>query len=379
MKIGVLREKKPQEYRLPVVPAGAARLLERGHSVMVEAGAGNGAGYADAAYRQVGATIGDSAQQVHRESDLLVKVKEPIAEEFHLYRPDRTLFCYLHSETRPQLVDMLLEKRITAIAFENVRLPDGRFPLLAPMSVIAGQQAILQGMQFLCNHRGGVGTSLVAYPGLEAPRVLVLGAGPAGLHAARVAAALGADVALFEIQAERIEQVAPQLPANVRILQGLSVPLEPYLFQADLVVNAATVPPACDQHLIERPMLKKMKPGTVIVDVTANLKGAVATVDRYTTHDEPVWEVDGVIHYAVTNIPATVARTASQALAMAVLPYLMELADQGPERALAENGALRSGLTAIRGRLTWHEAGRYQDRPWVPPDQALRDSSGSPA
>jgi len=375
MKIGVLKETKPEEYRVPLVPAGAAALIERGHSVWVQAAAGVGAGFADEAYRQAGAELVATAADVYAAADLLLKVKEPTPPEFAGFRTGQALFCYLHSETRPQLVDLLLERQLTAIAFENVRASDGSLPLLAPMSIIAGQQAIVQGMQFLCNHRGGVGTSLVAYPGLEPPRVVVLGAGVAGWHAALTAAGLGAEVALFEIDLERIRQIAPGLPANVRVLHSLSVDLEPYLVRANLIVNAATVPPASDRHLIDRSLLKRLQPGTVIVDVTANLGGAVETIDRYTTHDDPVWQVDGVIHYAVTNIPGTVARTASRALAMAVLPYLLELADLGVPRALLENPALCSGLTAIAGRLTWQEAGRMQDRPWIEPERAVREMS----
>lgn len=373
MKIGVLKETKPEEYRVPLVPAGAATLIERGHSVWVQAAAGVGAGFADEDYRQAGAAIVASAADVTTAADLLLKVKEPTPPEFAGFRTGQALFCYLHSETRPQLLDLLLERRLTAIAFENVRAADGSLPLLAPMSIIAGQQAILQGAQFLCNHRGGVGTSLVAYPGLEPPRVVVLGAGVAGWHAALTAAGLGAEVALFEIDLDRIRRITPHLPPNVRVLHSLSVELGPYLARADLIVNTATVPPASERHLIDRSMLKRLQPGTVIVDVTANLGGAVETIDRYTSHNDPVWSVDGVIHYAVTNIPGTVARTASRALAMAVLPVLLELADLGVLPALRENPALCAGLTAIAGRLTWHEAGRMQDRPWIEPERAVRE------
>lgn len=371
MNIGVIKETKPQEYRVSVLPIGVKQLTAGGHTVTVEAGAGAAAGYTDKDYLAAGARIAERPDEVYDRADLLMKVKEPVPDEFDRFKTGQGLFCYIHSETRPALVDMLLEKRITAIAFENIRLTDGSFPLLAPMSVIAGQQAILQGMMFLCNHRGGIGKSLVAYPGLERPKVVVLGAGPAGSSAARVAAALGCEVSLFELRLDRIERISLELPPNVKVLHSLSVDLEPFLRDAHMVVNAATVPPDSPTHLIDRKMLKKMKKGSVIVDVTANLKGAVETIDRYTTHGDPVFVVDDVVHYAVTNIPGTVAQTASQALAMAVLPYLSEIANLGMIGALEADPALLAGLTTIDGTLCWRQSGTYQNRIWSTPEEAL--------
>lgn len=371
MHIGVPKETKPQEYRIALLPVGVKQLTHRGHTVVVQKQAGLRAGFPDDEYRRAGARIAESASEVFADSELIVKVKEPIDTEYHFFREESTLFCYLHSETRPTLVDLLLNRRLTAIAFENVTLPDRSAPLLAPMSIIAGQQAVLQGMQFLWNHKGGIGKSMVRYPGLATPRVVVLGAGQAGLQAAKVAAALGADVAVFEISLARIQQVAPELPANVALLHSLSTALEPYVCEADMVINTATIPPNIEDHLIDREMIGKMRTGSVIVDVTANLKGAIETIDHYTTHDDPVWEVEGVIHYAVTNIPGAVAHTSSQALSNAVLPYLIELADHGPLSAMRNNPALLNGLTAVSGSLTWHEAGKFQNRDWSPPAEAL--------
>lgn len=371
MFIGVPKEIKPEEYRTALLPEGARQLTQLGHSVLIQRGAGAGAGYSDEDFELAGARTVPKAEAVFREAELIVKVKEPIESEYGLLRDGSTLFCYLHSETRPALVEVLLSRRITAIAFENVKLEDGTFPLLAPMSIIAGQQALFQGMQFLWNHRGGIGKSMVSYPGLEPPRVVVLGAGQAGLHAAKVAAALGADVAVFEINAARIQSIGAQLPANVHLLHIQTVALEPYVRKADMVINTATIPPNSSDHLIDRQMLGKMQKGAVIVDVTANLKGAVETIDHYSTHDEPVWEVDGIVHYAVTNIPGTVARTASQALSSAILPYLMELAERGSVAALQDNAALLQGLATISGILTWHQSGRLQNRNWCSPENAL--------
>ncbi len=372
MHVGILKEIKPQEYRVAVVPENVSELVKAGHQVTVQCGAGVGAGFSDETYRKAGARLVETAAEVSQAADLLVKVKEPVEEEFGIFRTGQILFCYLHSETRPKLADMLLEKRLTAIAFENVRESDGSFPLLRPMSVIAGQQAVLQGMQFLWNHRGGVGKSLVAYPGLETPVVVVLGAGEAGRQAARVAGALGCRVHVFEINQRTIRLFSETAPSNVHLHNPNVVDLAPYVTTADMVINTATVPPQSDRHLIDRNLVRRMKKGSIIVDVTANLRGAVETIDRYTTHTDPVWEVDGILHYAVTNIPGTVAQTASQALALEVFPYLRVLADHGIPEAFRRHPPLLEGATAINGLLTWHEAGTFQKRPWMPPHEALK-------
>jgi alanine dehydrogenase len=268
---------------------------------------------------------------------------------------------------------MLLRKRITGLAFENVRSPDGDRPLLKPMSIIAGQQSVLQGMQFLYNHRGGTGTSLVTFPGLTPARVVVLGAGHAGMAATRVAAALGAHVELFESDVDRIHERVRQLPPNVSICHSGTVSIREAALQADLVVHATTIPPNSKTKLIDRDTVRGMRPGSVIVDITANLNGAIETVDRYTTHQDPVYTVDGVIHYVVSNIPGTVARTSSQALAMATAPYVDALTDKGIRAALRTDSGLLASLTCIDGILTWHEAGDMLDRPWRPPADVIGD------
>lgn len=372
MHVGVLKEIKPQEYRVAVVPANVSELVQVGHQVTVQSGAGVGAGFSDENYRKAGARVVTTAVEVSEAADLLVKVKEPVEEEFGVFRSGQILFCYLHSETRPKLVDMLLQKHLTAIAFENVRESDGSFPLLRPMSIIAGQQAVLQGMRFLWNHYGGVGKSLVAYPGLDTPVVVVLGAGESGRQAAQVAAALGCRVHVFEINQRTIRAFAENAPKNIHIHNTNVVDPAHYVTAADMVINTATVPAHSERHLIDRNLVRRMKKGSVIVDVTANLRGAVETIDRYTTHTDPVWDVDGVIHYAVTNIPGTVAQTASQALALEVFPYLRALADHGIPEAFRRYPPLLEGVTAMNGVLTWHEAAEFQQRPWMPPQEAIK-------
>jgi len=371
MIIGIPREIKAQESRVALPPATAAALIRDGYPVAVQAGAGAAAGFTDEQYAAAGARLVDSAAALYAAADLVVKVKEPLEPEFGFFRPGLGLFCYLHSETRPALVEALLRARVTGIAFENVRRSDGSLPLLAPMSVIAGQQAILQAAPFLCNHHGGRGISLVAYPGVERARVVVIGAGNAGLEAARVAAALGAEVALFEASPARLQALAGLLPRGVHLHDAANAPLAGHVRRADMVVHATALPPNSPEHLIGRDLVRSMQPGSVIVDITANLRGAIETVDRYTTHDDPVYRRDGVVHYVVPNIPGTVAHTASQALAMAAAPYVAMLARHGLRAALLHSPELRAGLTCIDGALTWHEAGSYLGLPWTPPGAAL--------
>jgi len=348
--IGILKEIQAGEYRVAVVPQGVRHLAAKGHQVMVETGSGVQAGFPDADYLEAGAQILPGPDAVTRNAELIVKVKTPEPSEYNLFRDEQALFAYLVPESHPGLVDMLIKRRMTAIAFEKVRDDNGGFPLLWPMSLIAGQQAVLQGMQFLCTHQGGPGISLVAFPGLEPPRVVIFGAGQAGMSAAKTAAALGADVFVFEKNPGQAVKAAARLPANARVFHIESVSPEPYVLQADMVINTATVPPDAPKHLLDRKTVKKMKKGAVIVDVTARLRGAIETVDRHTTHKNPVWDVDGVTHYAVPNIPGIVPHTASIALGMAVLPWLAELADRGIAEALAGNIALRRGIVAFGGR-----------------------------
>ncbi len=371
MNIGVLKEIKQDEYRVALTPSGAATLISRGHNIFVETGCGDRADASDTAYEAVGATVMESARSVSENVDILTKVKEPQPEEFHVFREVQTLFSYIHSETRLPLIEMLLEKRITGIAMENVRTDDGRFPLLEPMSIIAGQQGVILGSQYLQAPNGGNGVSLIRFPGLKPANVVVLGAGPAGEAAARTAAGLGSNVLLTEISADRIRYLAPLLPGNVTLIHANSPDVYDAILTADMVVHTTTIPPNSNYHIITRDMLPKMKRGAVIVDVTANLGGGVETIDHYTSHSDPVWEVDGVIHYAVTNIPSAVAATASRAFETAHLPWLMQLADTGVVRSLQANPPLQRGLTSFNGTLCWHEAGTMQDLPWKDPEDVI--------
>ena len=372
MRIGVLKEVKADEYRVALTPDGVAALIGRGHEVYVQAGAGVHADGSDTAYEAAGATVLPDAHAVSLQSDLITKVKEPQPEEFSIFRDGQILFSYVHSETRLPLIETLLNKKITAIALENVRTDEGRFPLLEPMSIIAGQQGTLIGGEFLHSRHGGKGVSLVRFPGLPPANVVVLGAGPAGEAAARTAAGIGASVVMSELSQDRIRHLMPILPANISLVHASSPAVAEAILRADLIVHTTTIPPNSDYHIIPRAMLKEMRPGAVIVDVTANLCGGVETIDRYTTHSDPVWEVDGILHYSVSNIPSAVAATASRAYENAHLPWLIQIAAKGAETALRENPALLRGLTSMEGTLCWHESGTMQGLEWTEPEQFMK-------
>lgn len=371
MNIGVLKEIKQDEYRVAITPDGASTLISRGHNVFVETGSGNSADASDEAYEAVGATIMESPRAVSENVDILTKVKEPQPDEFHVFREVQSLFCYMHSERKLPLIEMLLEKRITGIALENIQTDSGRFPVLEPMSIIAGQQAILFGSQYLQSTLEGNGVSLVRFPGLKPATVVVLGAGIAGEAAARTAAALGSNVILTEISVERMRYLAPLLPANVTLINANSPDVHDAIISADMIVHATNIAPNSDYHIITRDMLRLMKRGAVIMDINGNVNGGVESIDHHSTHSEPVWEEEDIIHSAITNMASAVAATASRAFEMAHLPWLLKLADNGVIRSLQANAPLRRGLTSINGTLCWHLAGTMQNLEWKKPEEAV--------
>ena len=350
MNIGIIKEIQSGEDRIALVPEAAAELAAAGATVAMEKGAGDGAGFPDAAFTRAGVRVLPTAAAVLEGADLVVKVKGPTAAEFDAFRDGQALFCFLVPQNRPELVAFLLSRRLTALAFEAVRTDAGRFPMLEPMSTIAGQQAVFIGQNLLSGRRGGPGISLVRYPGLAPARVAVLGGGTAGTAAARTAAALGAAVDLFEIDADRLRWLEGVLPANAVCHHVHDGRLADTVAEADLVINTATVPARSPLHLIDRATVGRMRPGRVIVDVSATVGGAVETVDRLTTHADPVYTVDGIVHYAVPNIPGIVARTASTALSINLLPYVMRLAVHGLPVALDRCADLRRALVCIDGQ-----------------------------
>ena len=337
MNIGILREAQSGERRIALLPEAAGALVAAGATVAVEKGAGVGAGVADAAFAQAGVEVRPSAAAVLRTADLVIKVKGPSPAEFDAFGDGQCLFCFLVARNRPELVDFLLLRRITALAFEAVQTDTGHFPLLAPMSTIAGRQAVFIGRDLL--------------KGLELRRVVVLGGGTAGTAAALEAAALGASVDLFEIDTGRWQRLRRLLPAGVTLHPVPAPGLSDTVAAADLVVNTATVPARSPVHLVDRVTVARMQPGRVIVDVSATIGGAVETVQRLTTHNDPVFTVNGVLHYAVPNIPSLAAPDASRALSEALLPYVRILATEGLPQALARCPDLRRALVCRDGGL----------------------------
>ena len=350
MKIGIIKETQKGENRIALVPEAAAALVQAGATLILEAGAGAGAGFPNQDFERAGARIDPSAAAVLQEADLVLKVKGPTADEFSAFREGQALFCFLVARNRPKLVDFLLARRMTALAFEAVKTNDGRFPLLAPMSVIAGRQAVW------------IGRDLLA--GIDMKRLVVLGGGTAGTAAALQAADLDAMVDLFEIDAHRLDRLRSLLPADVVLHLMPDDGLADIVAEADLVINTAALPTHSPVHLVDRSTVNRMRPGRVIMDVSATIGGAVETVDRLTSHEDPVYSVEGILHYAVPNIPSLFAPAASEALSHGLLPYLMKLASEGIPAALERCKDLRRARICAKGVLTDPAVAQAQVRPW---------------
>lgn len=361
MRVGVVKEIKPQERRVALTPAGALELTRAGHEVLVEQEAGVGSGFEDAAYEQAGARIVASVDEVWKTSELLLKVKEPIAPEYARLNPDATLFTYLHLAPDPDLTEALMQSRTTAIAYETVEDAAGGLPLLAPMSEIAGRLATQAGAYWLQAPYGGNGTLIGGAPGVAPARVLVIGGGAVGTHAARVAVGMGADVTILERSIPRIKHLEELFDGRaVRVLMSDTLTLQRELATSDLVVGAVLIPGAKAPHLIRREDLALMQPGSVITDVAID-QGGCAETSRPTTHAEPTYVVDGIVHYCVANMPGAVPRTSTRALTNATLPYVLRLAS-GVDAALAADPGLARGLNVKGGEIVNAEvAAAYQE------------------
>ncbi len=362
MRIGIPRESKDGERRVALDPAAAAALARDGHEVRVAAGAGLGIGADDAAYRAAGAGIVDAGEAWR--SDLVVKVKEIQPGEWTSLAAGSTLFAFQHLVGEPRLAREIADRGVTAIAFEMVRDAAGGFPLLAPMSVIAGRLAVQVGAQLLTLPAGGNGTLLAGCPGAEPARVLVLGGGHAGENAAALAAAMGAKVAILTRSAATRDALAARLPASVETGLASAEAIERHALAADLVVGAVFVPGEPTPKLLSRALVSRMKRGAVIVDVAIDA-GGVAETSRPTTHADPVFVAEGVLHYCVANMPAAVARAGASALSAAVLPYVRALAGKGIARAIREDAGLRAGVLVWRGRFTHPGIAAEAGRAWA--------------
>ena len=352
MIIGIPKEIKNNENRVGMTPAGVSELIRHGHTVYVQHTAGEGSGFPDADYENIGAKILPDIADVYAIADMIIKVKEPIAPEYPLIKEGQLLFTYFHFASDRTLTEAMIKTKATCIAYETVELPDRSLPLLIPMSEVAGRMSIQEGARFLEKPQGGKGILLGGVPGVKPAKVLILGAGTVGTNAAKMAAGLGADVTLTDINLKRLRQLDDILPKNVKTLYSTRHNIENELPTTDLVVGSVLIPGDKAPHLITRDMLKLMRPGTVLVDVAIDQGGCFDT-SHPTSNSEPIYVIDGIVHYAVANIPGAVPYTSTLALTNATLPYAVALADKGWQQACKENKALALGLNMTDGKITY--------------------------
>jgi len=352
MIIGVPKEIKSNENRVAVVPGGVEALVNAGHTVLVETGAGVGSGFDDDTYAAAGGSLVEKSADVWAKSGMVIKVKEPIASEWPHMREDQVVFTYFHFAASEPLTRAVMASGCVAIAYETVQLPAGELPLLTPMSEVAGRMAVQEGAKYLEKFFGGRGILVGGVPGVEPATVVILGGGIVGANAARMAAGLGAHVTILDLSLDRLRYLADVMPANVTLLYSNRTNILQQIAKADIVIGAVLLPGAKAPHLIRREDLKRMQPGSVIVDVAVDQGGCVETI-KPTTHDDPIYVVEGVIHYGVANMPGAVSRTSAMALTNATLPYALKLANLGWKDACRADRALALGLNIVGGRVTY--------------------------
>ncbi|MDR0592169.1 MAG: alanine dehydrogenase [Bifidobacteriaceae bacterium] len=349
-KVGVPTEIKDNENRVAITPDGVVELAHHGHEVLVQEGAGRGSRFSDEEYAAAGAVILETAAEVYQAADLIVKVKEPIAAEYGLYREGQELFTYLHLAADRPLTEFLLDQKIDSIGYEVVQTADGQLPLLTPMSEVAGRMSVQAAAHHLESPRGGSGVLLGGVPGTPAAKVTIIGGGVAGAEAAKIALGMRAIVRVLDINAARLAYLADTTGGRLDLVIPNKVRLAQYVAESDVVIGAVLVPGAKAPKLVTRQMIASMRPGSVVVDIAIDQGGCFET-SRPTTHADPTYVEEGVIHYCVANIPGAVARTSTLALTSATLPYLLQVAEQGVRGAAAANPALRAGLSTAGGRL----------------------------
>lgn len=365
MIIGVPKEIKNNENRVALTPAGAKELTAHGHSVLIQHTAGEGSGFDDECYVKAGATIVPAIEDVYARAEMIIKVKEPIAPEYPLVRENQIVFTYFHFACDRKLTDAMIASKAVCIAYETVETADRSLPLLVPMSEVAGRMSVQEGARFLEKPQGGRGVLLGGVPGVKPARVLILGAGVVGRNAALMAAGLGADVTITDISLPTLRHVADIMPKNVKTLYSSAHNIESELPHTDLVIGSVLIPGAKAPRLITREMLRLMKPGSVLVDVAIDQGGCFET-SCPTTHAAPVYQVDGIIHYAVANIPGAVPYTSTMALTNATLPYAVALADKGWLQACRDCDALRLGLNIVDGHIVYPAVAQAFGLPLAP-------------
>ncbi|MFW2367303.1 MAG: alanine dehydrogenase [Desulforhopalus sp.] len=370
MKVGILKEIKVLERRVCMVPSGVATMIANGHEVTVETGAGAGAGFPDDEYVAAGAAIAATPAEVYGACDMVMHVKEPQPSEYDLIREGQIVFTYLHLAADEQQTRALMKAKSINIAYETIEKADGSLPLLVPMSEVAGRMAAQEGAKYLEMPEGGMGVLLGGVKGVAPATVVVIGGGVVGINAAKMAAGLGAQVYILDTNLERLAYLDDVMPANVFPIMSNPAILKEYVTKADLVIGAVLIPGAKAPKLITREMLKDMKDGSVIVDVAIDQGGCIETA-KATTHAEPTYVVDGVVHYCVANMPGAVARTSTAALTNATLPYAVEIANKGWKKAMQENTEIKLGANVIDGQITYKAVAEAFNLDYTPVDKFL--------
>ena len=364
MIIGIPKEIKNNENRVGMAPGSVFELLKNGHVVKIETGAGLGSGFTDEAYTEVGAKIVATAEEVW-DVDMVIKVKEPLPQEFKFFKKDLILFTYLHLAPDPELTKQLVEKEVVAIAYETIQLQNGALPLLTPMSEVAGRMAVQLGAHFLEKHEGGKGVLLGGVPGVSPAKVVIIGGGIVGTNAAKMAVGAGADVTILDTNVDRLRQLDDQFAGRLKTRISNVFNISEEIKTADLLIGAVLIPGARAPRLVTESMVQDMQKGSVIIDVAIDQGGSIETIDRITTHSEPVYEKHGVLHYAVANIPGAVARTSTIALTNVTLPYALQIANKGYEKAVSENEALAKGVNTAKGKITYEAVANAHNIPYT--------------
>jgi len=370
MIIGILKEIKTEENRVSMTPAGVEVMKQHGHKVLVEKGAGKGSGFTDASYATHGAEIIKTSKEIYKNADMVMHVKEPLPPEYSLLREGQILFTYLHLAADETLTNALIKSLSIDIAYETIQKDDGSLPLLIPMSEVAGRMSVQEGARYLEMSRGGEGVLLGGVPGVDPGTVLIIGGGIVGTNAAKMACGLGAKVYVLDASLSRLRYLSDIMPKNCFLLMSSPATIREIIKKADVVIGSVLIPGAKAPKLVTREMLKTMKKGSVMVDVAIDQGGCFET-SKPTTHSDPVYTIDGVVHYCVANMPGAVAKTSTIALTNATLPYAIEIADKGWKRALKENPEIRRGANVVEGTVTYKGVSDAFNMEYVNPESLL--------
>jgi alanine dehydrogenase len=370
MIVGILKEIKAEENRVCMTPAGVEVMIHNGHTVLVEKSAGMGSGFEDQAYTHAGAQIVPTPKEIFERADMVMHVKEPLASEYDLIRPGQIVFTYLHLAAAQELTQALIKSKAVCIAYETIQKTDGSLPLLTPMSEVAGRMAIQQGAKYLEMAQGGHGVLLGGVPGVDPGIVVVIGGGIVGINAAKMACGLGAKVYILDMNLDRLRYLSDVMPANCFNLFSSPATLRELIQRADVVVGAVLIPGTKAPKLITREMLTTMKPGSVLVDVAIDQGGCFET-SKATTHSNPIFTVEGVVHYCVANMPGAVPRTSTMALTNATLPYAVQIANKGWQKAMQENREIALGANVVNGKVTYKGVAQAFDLSYTPVDDLL--------